>query len=139
MNSAGELDTTFAGDGKRTIDYDGHDAAQAIELQPDGRIVIVGSGNSKEDILVERLMPDGSDDPSFNLEGSPGIDLGDTDDGYAVALQPDGKIVVAGTTFGGTGSDFAILRIQPGGAIDTTFDGDGKKTIDFGGFAGAPT
>jgi uncharacterized delta-60 repeat protein len=137
-NPDGGLDTTFAGDGKRTIDYDGFDAAQAIALQPDGRIVIVGYGYPTEDILVDRLLPDGSDDPSFKVEGSPGIDLGGTDDdGNAVALQPDGKILVAGTTYGAGGSDAVILRLQPGGALDTTFDGDGKQTLDLGGSDGA--
>jgi uncharacterized delta-60 repeat protein len=117
-NPDGGLDTTFAGAGKRTIDYDGFDAAQAIALQPDGRIVIVGYGYPTEDILVDRLLPDGSDDPSFKVEGSPGIDLGGTDDdGNAVALQPDGKILVAGTTYGAGGSDAVILRLQPGGAL----------------------
>jgi uncharacterized delta-60 repeat protein len=137
-NPDGGLDSTFAGDGKRIIDYDGHDGAQAIALQPDGRIVIVGYGYPKEEILVDRLMPDGSDDPSFNLEGSPGIKLGESDEGHAVALQPDGKILVAGTTFGAGGSDDAVIvRVQSGGALDTTFDGDGKKTIDLGGSDGA--
>ena len=94
--AAGDLDPSFDGDGKRTIDYGGEDAAMGVAVQPDGRIVLAGQGNANSDLAIQRLLPDGSGDPSFDLEGSLGIDLGGLDRGNAVALQPDGKILVAG-------------------------------------------
>ena len=60
----GDLDPSFDGDGKRTIDYGGSDVARALALRPDGRIVIGGSGNPLVDFAVQSLLPDGSGDPS---------------------------------------------------------------------------
>jgi hypothetical protein len=97
----GDLDPRFGTDGKRVIDYLGTDGAFDIALRPDGRMVIVGSGNSASDVAVQALLPSGEGDPSLDAEGSLGINLGQFDAGRAVALQPDGKILVAGDTVGG--------------------------------------
>ena len=109
----------------------------ALALQPDGRIVLVGHGSANSDIAIVRLLPDGTGDPSFNLDGARWIDLGGAEQGLAVALQPDGKILVAGFASDGATNDFVVLRVQPGGALDTTFAGDGIQTIDYGVDAGA--
>ena len=65
-------------------------------------------------------------DPSFGTGGklnAPGSPF------TGVALQPDGKIVVAGTS----NNDFLVARFNPDGSLDTSFDGDGIKTIEVGG------
>ena len=72
----------------------------------------------------------GGIDPSFGAAGLVRTTFGGTDGAVAVAVQHDGKIVVAGNT--SVGSDFAVARYNPDGSLDTTFDGDGKVTINFG-------
>jgi uncharacterized delta-60 repeat protein len=134
-NVDGSLDDTFAGTGKKTFDYGGGDGAGAVALQPDGRIVVAGSGGPNDDLAVTRLNPDGSFDPSFDSDGTAGIDFGGDDGAGAVVLAPNGKIVVAGIGMGGSGiGAFAVARLQPGGASDTTFSFDGKTTVDYGGY-----
>ena len=137
VNPDGSLDSSFDGDGKRTIEFGGLDHALALALQPDGRIVLVGQGSANSDIGIVRLLPDGTGDPSFNLDGARWVDLGGAEQGLAVALQPDGKILAAGFASDGVDSDFVVLRVHPGGSLDTTFAGDGTRTIDYGVDAGA--
>jgi uncharacterized delta-60 repeat protein len=134
-NPDGSLDDTFAGTGKKTFGYGGADGAGAVALQADGRIVVAGYGGPNADLAVTRLNPDGSFDPSFDGDGTAGIDFGGRDVASAVALAPNGKIVVAGIGMGGVGTGaFAVARLQPGGAPDATFSFDGKTTVDYGGF-----
>ena len=150
-NSAhGTVDASFDADGKATIDFSGDDAARDVAVQPDGAIVIAGfRGNN---FAVARLNTDGSLDTSFNDVASPTASQGDgrlsvtfggMDLGQAVALQRDGKIVVAGyTNTTGLGeNDFAVIRLNANGTLDTSFNpvavpttsnGDGRITIDFG-------
>jgi uncharacterized delta-60 repeat protein len=125
----GDLDPTFDGDGMRTFGTAGGDTARAVLVQPDGKLVLAGFGNS--DFVVARLDPNGISDLSFD-GGMAGADFGDVDFGNAAALQPDGKIVVAGYTQA-TDSPPAIARLNADGSPDVTFGGgDGKVTIDFG-------
>jgi uncharacterized delta-60 repeat protein len=133
------LDTTFDGDGVTTFDYGDNDGAQAVALQPDGKIVVAGYGGPGGDVAVTRLNPDGSPDTSFDGDGTAGIEFGggvdDDDNGFAVSLAPDGKIVVAGVAqLTAVNTDFALVRLQPGGAPDTTFSFDGKTTLNYGGY-----
>jgi uncharacterized delta-60 repeat protein len=134
-NPDGSLDDTFAGTGKKTFGYGGSDSAKAVALQPDGRIVVAGYQGLNTAFAVTRLNPDGSFDPGFDGDGTASIDFGGNDGAGAVALVPNGKIVVAGIGMGGFGTGaFAVARLQPGGAPDTTFSFDGKTTVDYGGF-----
>ena len=103
----------------------------AVALQPDGKVVVVGT--SANDIFVARYNPDGTPDITFNGTGTKTLDFGGIERGGAVAIQADGKIVVAGTTTAGVGGDFAVARLNPTGTLDTTFDLDGLKLIDFNG------
>jgi len=134
-NPDGSLDTSFDGDGRVVTDYGGlNDIGYAIALQADGKIVVAGSANGLTwDFAVARYNPDGSLDTSFDGDGKLVTDYGGlSDDGYAIALQADGKIVVAGYTVGAT-YDFAVARYNPDGSLDTSFDGDGKLATDFAG------
>ena len=81
-------------------------------------------------MAVTRLNPNGSDDDSFDGDSTSLLDFGAVNAAQALALQPNGKVVVAGST---GSADFAIGRLQPGGTPDTTFDRDGRRTVDFGG------
>jgi uncharacterized delta-60 repeat protein len=134
----GSLDQSFSGDGKRLQSFNngaGTDVARGVAIQPDGRIVVAGfsdQGSPDHDIAVARYMPDGSLDQSFSGDGkrlitfSPG-----NDQAYDVALQPNGRIVVAGFSNPTTVGDFAIARLTAGGQLDDSFSQDGKRVQSF--------
>ena len=102
-NADGSLDTTFGGGGKVLTDFGAasDDDAVRVALQPDGKIVVAGYSERPRhcDFALVRYNADGSLDPSFGAGGKVLTDLGDSsdDDGRAVAIQPDGKIVAAGS------------------------------------------
>ena len=128
--ATGAPDRTFNGTGERTIDLGGGDSVHSVLVQPNGKIVLAGSGAAGEDFVVTRLNADGSTDASFGGDGVLNIDFGGADYGYAAALQASGKIVVAGTSTGPSElSEAAVARLQPGGSLDTTFSGDGRQTF----------
>jgi uncharacterized delta-60 repeat protein len=121
----GELDRTFSGDGKLT-DWVG--AASGVAIQPDGKIVVVGTDASNSAFAVARYNPDGSPDTGFGGgDGKVTTDIGFSQEGAsAVALQSDGKIVAVGTTWDGSGSQwghFSLVRYNPDGSLDLTFGG----------------
>jgi uncharacterized delta-60 repeat protein len=92
-NADGSPDMSFAGTGQQIIDYaGGNDQAGAVALDREGRIVIAGFGNTATDVALQRFLADGTPELSvaFKLDG---LDYGD-----ALALQPDGKILIAGST-----------------------------------------
>ncbi|HEX8287321.1 MAG TPA: hypothetical protein VF556_04965 [Pyrinomonadaceae bacterium] len=137
------LDPSFDGDGKVTtqIGSSGSKGNDAV-LQPDGKIVVVGStspdGNfpGSYQIAVVRYNADGSLDTSFDGDGKlttrPVSDK--VSEAHAVALQSDGKIVVVGqvgTTESFGSPDAVVLRYNSNGSLDNSFDGDGIKTINF--------
>ena len=143
----GALDETFGGgDGIVTTGLDTGflDFASDVAIAPDGKIVAVGINDDgpSEDFAIERYDTHGLPDPSFGAAGTGVVTTdfhGDTDRAYAVAVQPDGKIIVAGhaTDAAGTGNDFAVARYDLDGELDPTFgeDGTGLVTTDIAGVA----
>jgi uncharacterized delta-60 repeat protein len=130
-NPDGSLDTTFDGDGIVTTDFGGYDVGYDVAVQPDGQIVVAGT--SEGDFAIARYNPDGSLDTTFDSDGKVTTDLyGENDYCFALSLAPAGKIVLAGNTILAGYYDFALARYNPDGSLDTTFDGDGKVTTDFG-------
>jgi uncharacterized delta-60 repeat protein len=106
----GSPDTTFDGDGTATIDFGSlADLANDAVLQPDGRIVVAGYTQDDEDVAVARLNANGSPDPTFGAAGKATVDFGVATFGNAVALQANGRIIVAGQRTGG--DDFAVARL----------------------------
>ena len=135
-NADGSLDTSFGDGGKQTTDIaGGYDQGRALAVQPDGKIVVAGYTDAGGgDFALARYNADGSLDTSFGDGGKQTTDFGDLDNqGNALALQPDGKIVVAGSTSGEGGYDFALARYNADGSLDTTFGDGGKQTTDFAG------
>jgi uncharacterized delta-60 repeat protein len=124
------LDPSFAGDGTQTTDFGGRrDAAEAVALQPDGKIVAAGR-SSGGDFALARHNRDGSLDPSFSEDGRQTTDFGGKRDGaLAIALQPDGRIVAVGRSSAG---DFALACYKSDGSLDASFSEDGRQTTDFG-------
>jgi uncharacterized delta-60 repeat protein len=136
----GDLDTSFDGDGKVLTDFGLGETAHAIAIQPDGKIVVAGESNASghnDDFALARYLPNGSLDPTFSSDGRVLTDFGGNDLALAVALQSDGKVVVAGFSDTGSRRDFALARYLPDGRLDPTFSTDGKVTTDFGGFSDA--
>jgi uncharacterized delta-60 repeat protein len=144
-NPDGKLDTKFGKNGivKTRINDKDWDAAtiNAMVLQPDGKIVVAGTAYNQQmyhdTIVVARFNKDGSFDKKFGSGGRvltaiyPQTGYGPKDEAYAVALQKDGKIVVAGGT-GGFPGDFAIVRYLPNGKPDTKFGKNGAAVVDIG-------
>jgi uncharacterized delta-60 repeat protein len=84
------------------------------------------------DFAVARYYSNGSPDLNFDYDGRLVTDInGDYDYAYATAVQADGKIVVAGTAFMGFDDDFALVRYNSDGSLDSTFGGDGRVTSDY--------
>lgn len=136
----GALDPSFGRGGKvATAIGQSHDGAYAVALQPDGKIVLAGStgGAGSDDVALSRYHPDGRLDAAFGQGGRVVTSLSPRDDaGSSVALQPDGRVVVAGRT-SGSGEDVALLRYTAAGRPDPTFGQGGAAITDLGGSADA--
>ncbi len=135
----GDLDSTFDGDGKVTTDFGGGaDVAEAVALQSDGKMIVVGTADdygANPDFALARYNPaNGSLDTSFNFDGKLTSDFGSREGASDISVQEDGKLVVAGYAHNGVNKDFALARYHPAnGSLDGEFDFDGKLTTDFGG------
>ncbi len=126
----GALDPTFNVTGVRVMDGGGtEDRANALAIQGDGKIVVVGSNGA--DAVVARFRTDGSLDTGFNGTGLQVLDFGgEADTANAVAIQNDQRIVVTGTD----GMDVAVARLNyADGSLDTSFNTIGTKLLDLGG------
>ncbi len=134
----GDLDPSFGENGVVTSGPNGE--AIGVAIQPDGKIVAAGSAQSDSGarFAVARYSTDGTLDASFGQEGQVTTGFGASDDnGSDVAIQADGMIVVAGTSFRNPVSQFALVRYKPGGSLDPTFGTDGKLRTAFGPTANA--
>jgi uncharacterized delta-60 repeat protein len=139
----GDLDTAFSGDGKAEISLgaaSGEERIEGLAVQPDGRIVGVGvryaTDSAPGRMLIVRLKGTGVLDPTFSGNGWRIVDLAGDATAYAVALQEDGKIVVVGEIGNDLTARAAIMRFRVGGALDTTFAGDGIRFVDLGTWTG---
>jgi uncharacterized delta-60 repeat protein len=137
-NMDGSLDKSFNGTGKViTAVGDGDCKGQGLALQSDGKIVVAGysfkpGGKDRAEFTVLRYNPDGTLDSGFGESGKVMSEIGgSSDSANSVALQDDGKIVVAGYTFAPGNNDFAVARYDANGSLDTSFNGTGKATADF--------
>jgi uncharacterized delta-60 repeat protein len=134
----GSLDPTFGTGG---VSYGAPELigqARDVAIQPDGKIVAAGRdfGAHVERFAVARYLPDGSFDQSFGTGGAQYTTFGSQRpaDANSLALQDDGKIVVAGTvSSGGVPQDlhFALARYRPNGRLDGTFGDEGTVTTGF--------
>lgn len=148
--AAGFLDPTFGTGGLAITGFPlqgtflANAEAHAIAVQLDGKIVIAGStpnltvapGTDDLDMFVARLNPDGSLDTTFGNGGKVQIPFqgggNNMDEANAVAIQPDGRIVVGGyATQAVGGKNFALVRLLSNGALDPTFGAGGKVVTDF--------
>jgi uncharacterized delta-60 repeat protein len=106
----GSLDATFGGGGTTTVAFGSlANPLGGAARRPDGKIVIAGYTQDGEDVAVARLNAGGSLDATFGAAGKATVDFGVATFGNAVALAPNGRIVVAGQKTGG--DDFAVARL----------------------------
>src|SRR5215204_2216896 len=125
----GSLDSTFNGTGKVITKAGG--GANSVVIQPDGRIV--AAGGSQNGFTLVRYDVEGTLDTSFYGTGKVITSVGNSGGVGELAIQPDGKIVAAGYVGDVTGDDCAVVRLNPNGSPDTTFNGTGRviTSIDF--------
>jgi uncharacterized delta-60 repeat protein/CSLREA domain-containing protein len=132
-NANGSLDTTFGTQGIVVTDFGSGENATQVAVQADGKIVVAGiqainTFASHGDFLIVRYSADGRLDTSFGDGGRVITDFGRDETLNGLALQPDGKIIVVGTS----GDDIALARYNANGSLDGSFDGDGKLVLDLG-------
>jgi uncharacterized delta-60 repeat protein len=129
----GDLDPTFNGTGIVTTNNAPVEEARDLVIQPDGKIVVAGSAGTSSffngtllDFQLARYNPDGSLDTTFGSGGIVTTDIDEIDTLEAVALQPDGRIVVTGATSSGSvGEKLVLVRYNADGSLDTTFGSGG--------------
>jgi uncharacterized delta-60 repeat protein len=130
-NPDGTLDTTFGTGGVVTTDFGGsNDSANAILVQPDGKIVTAGQTvhSSNSDFALARYNAGGSLDATFGVNGLVRTDFGrDDDEAHRIVLQVDKKLVVAGKS----GILAALARYNPDGTLDASFGANGLLTNSF--------
>jgi uncharacterized delta-60 repeat protein len=136
--SDGSVDTSFNRIDKLTTAVGTGDChGEGVTVQDDGKIVVAGysfNAGGQSCITVLRYRKDGSLDPSFADAGKVTTSIGTN---YAIAksvtMQSDGKIIVAGDSFiDSSNNDFAVVRYNANGTLDTSFNGTGKTTADIG-------
>jgi uncharacterized delta-60 repeat protein len=133
FGDAGKVITPMAADGRYAY-------ARAAGLQQDGKIVLAGNifnGSNYNFFAVARYNTNGTLDSSFGTTGKVFTDFGQSVSGSAMAIQADGKILVAGSYFANGRGDFALARYNTNGSLDTTFGGTGTIITDAGGGAAA--
>lgn len=133
LNPTGGLDPAFGSNGRAVVPIgNGDSQANAVAIQPDGKIV--AAGYATNDIAVVRLNTDGTLDTTFDGDGIAITSFSTNNDvANAIALQPDGRITVAGWTINGSGNaDFATVRYRTNGSLDQSFNLTGKATTAFG-------
>ncbi|MGB9990125.1 beta strand repeat-containing protein [Pseudoduganella rhizocola] len=135
-NADGSVDTSFGGGTGRVEIPTAYAAVTAPVVQADGKVLVsVSTPGSPSDIKVLRLNADGTLDTAFGSGGSVVVGVASANDTpRQILLQADGKIVVAGTGNGGASStnDFALLRLNADGTLDTSFNGSGKLVVPVG-------
>jgi uncharacterized delta-60 repeat protein len=137
FTATGSVDTTFGNNGVVVLTFGGSfESGAAIAVQPDGKIVAGGRADfpgTGIDMVVARLLPNGSLDPTFDTDGKAIVNFVDfqgfsqSDYMNALEIASDGKIVVAGGAPGqNTLYKTSVGRLNSDGSLDTSFSGDGR-------------
>ncbi len=135
-NADGSLDTSFGAGGKVSTAIGGsYEIATSIVIETDNKIIAAGYtyNGINEDFALVRYNSNGSLDNSFGTGGKVVTAFGNAnDEAYSVTLQSDGKIVAGGYSYNGTNNDFALVRYNADGSLDSTFGTGGRVTMPFG-------
>ena len=138
--NSGDLDDNFGFHGRVATSFGRLIRASCIAIQEDGEIVVggVASGDTSTAFAIRRFHPKGNLDLTFGLGGGVMTEFGPGGTAlHKLAIQGDGKIVAAGTTYSGKngGPDFALVRYNSDGSLDETFGSGGKVETDFFGLS----
>ncbi|CAN5510595.1 hypothetical protein BH10ACI1_BH10ACI1_03810 [soil metagenome] len=134
-NSNGSLDFGFGMSGIAITTIGTNDFPTAVAIQPDGFIVAAGYTNTggNLDFALVRYKADGNLDMAFDGDGKVTTPIGSASDiAEGVAIQSTGKIVAGGFSSDGISNDFALVRYNANGSLDTGFGAGGKVTTPFG-------
>ncbi len=132
----GSIDSAFNSSGLFGVGNGTWEDAYASAIQSDGKILIGGRyfNGTSWDFIIIRFKEDGSIDSSFNLKGYFTKDFFGRDDRcFSIDIQVDGKIVACGFAEN-FNWDFAIIRLNPDGTIDSAFGNNGSKVINIGSY-----
>lgn len=149
LTADGELDTSYGVNGGRRVGFDRlgsdlDDEVSGMVTQADGKAILAGTASGDpatdgSDMALVRLTAAGQLDSSFGSSGRVLVpfNLGPVgqrgDYGAGLALQSDGKILLAGSAETGTADRvMAVVRLNANGQRDNSFDGDGRASVDFG-------
>jgi uncharacterized delta-60 repeat protein len=139
MLADGTLDQSFGAGGVVALPIGLGACANTLRLQPDGKIVLAGTGELGGRLVMAavRLLPDGTPDPTFGTAGVATVNTGGAGIANGVAVLPDGRIALAGTARPAgtptTSNQFAVARLTADGRLDTTFGTDGVTRMGAGG------
>ncbi len=137
LNSDGSTDTTFNSVGYISISINAQPFfSKSIIEQSNGKILVSGYtiNGTNNDFAIVRLNSDGSYDNTFDTDGKALFPIGTgNDESYGMAVQVDGKIILTGQTYNTTNYDFATIRLNNNGSIDTSFANLGKAIVQFSG------
>ena len=140
LNADGSLDTTFGNHGIASLPAQpfANGNVHDLALQTDGKIVVGGTGGTSgtsPDFAVVRFNSDGTPDTSFGSGGAVQTAFRGIDEGDAMSVQSDGKILLGGSSYrppNGAGYDLAMARYNSDGSLDTTFGNGGQVLDTFG-------
>ena len=131
LNTNGTLDTSFDDDGIVRIDFGGagFETAYGVAIQPDGKIVVVGSSEVNPtlfdfDMAITRLNTDGSIDSAFGTNGIVTYGSNSLDEAADVSIGAAGKIIVVGYA-----PSFTILQYNEDGTLDSGFGNQGVVSV----------
>jgi uncharacterized delta-60 repeat protein len=111
-----------------------YDWGYSLVIQSDGKILLGGYCNTNnDDFCIARFNSDGTLDNSFGSNGIVIQPIGSSDDnGYSLAIQSDGKILLGGSCYNGSNYNFCIARFNSNGTLDTSFGIKGKVILPIG-------
>jgi uncharacterized delta-60 repeat protein len=138
-NTNGTLDTTFGTGGLVTSTFSNSrsSSGKSVAIDTAGNIVVAGIisyKNVPQNFGVVRYLPSGHLDSTFGSGGMVTTDFANgNDDAFAVAIQSNGEIVVAGNAAVGAATDFGVCRYNANGSLDSSFGNGGKVVTNFGG------
>lgn len=135
LGGANEPDCDFGSSGRRATTFGSNDTVSAVASLGNSFYVAGTTSTSGNDFAVWKVNSNGKSATGFDTDGKVEIDFAasSNDEGRAVVVDSSGKIIVAGSSAG----NFAIVRLNTNGTLDTGFDGDGKVTVETGGIDSA--
>jgi uncharacterized delta-60 repeat protein len=129
----GKVDSSFGTNGFAITDFNGYDLATAIGVQQNGKMIVAGYSDFFNSVIdLARYTKNGLLDSSFGTKGKVITSVGGiSDQVHSMVIQPDNKIVIAGSSVNGPNTDFVLVRYKPNGNIDKSFGNNGIVLTDF--------